>query len=377
MNRIRTTAAALGAALCLAAPAAAQSILSAEGLGYPLEATDARSRGLGGVTTGLPEPRLSLVNPAETAGLPAAGLTVTFHGDRIASPAEEGGGFETSRFPAIQAAFPLGARFVGTLGYAAMLDQNWGATRFDSLEVAGRQEQVIHRFVSQGGVGRIRAGAAFRPHGRIDVGASLDLYTGRLGDSLVTRIAGLVPATEEAVYEWRGAGFGAGARWRGEALTLSAAATAGGRLRAVPADTGTAGASYALPLRLDAGASARIAQGALLAVSGRWTGWSAAGADMDGSAARDVVQATAGIELEGLRFVGRPLPVRIGGRHTQLPFAEGDAFPEERALTGGLGIRFAGGAALLDLGAERGSRSGGTLDESFWRVSLSLALLGR
>ncbi len=85
-----------------------------------------------------------------------------------------------------------------------------------------------------------------------------------------------------------------------------------------------------------------------------------------------------GVELEGLRLVGRPLPVRFGARLTQLPFAwAGDDFADERALTAGAGIRFAGGAALLDLAGERGTRAGGTLDESFWRVSLSLQLLGR
>jgi hypothetical protein len=166
-------------------------------------------------------------------------------------------------------------------------------------------------------------------------------------------------------------------RWRGDALTLSGALSGGSRLRAVPVDTGVVEGSYALPLRADAGASARIAQTALLAISGRWTGWSSADADLDQHAARDVLQGTAGVELEGIRFLGRPLPLRLGARLTQLPFAAAtDPWADERALTAGAGLRFAGGAALLDLGGERGTRTG-PFEESFWRVSLSLSLLAR
>ena len=70
---------AAGAALLagfLAAPAGAQSVFASRGLGYPIEPLDARSRGLGGVTTGLAEPAASLVNPASVAGTPVYGFVV-------------------------------------------------------------------------------------------------------------------------------------------------------------------------------------------------------------------------------------------------------------------------------------------------------------
>ena len=88
-----------------------------------------------------------------------------------------------------------------------------------------------------------------------------------------------------------------------------------------------------------------------------------------------------GLEYEGIRFLGRPIPVRIGGRFAQLPFRwSADAeFPEERAVTGGLGVLFGGGAAAIELGGERGWRGGDAagLEEAYWRLSLSLSLLGR
>lgn len=374
-------AAAAAVALALsAAPAASQSLLAARGLGYLLEATDARARAMGGLSTGLPEARFSLVNPAELSGLPVAGLTVTLHADRATPGAATADAFEATRFPAVQVAFPLGARLVASLGYASLLDQNWAATRFDSLDLAGSRRLVTDRFESQGGVARLRGGAAYRVGRRLDVGAAVDVYTGSLRDSTVRMIEGLAGSGTGAEYRWRGTGLGAGARWRGEALTVSGAVAGGGSLRLVARDSANDGRSYGMPLRVDAGASARIAQTTLVAVSARWMGWSAAHEDLGLSGgARDVVQGTAGLEFDGLRLLRLPLPVRLGARLTQLPFAweDGGEYPEERALTAGLGIRFGSGAALLDLGGERGTRGAGALDESFWRVSLSLSLLGR
>lgn len=73
--------------------------------------------------------------------------------------------------------------------------------------------------------------------------------------------------------------------------------------------------------------------------------------------------------------------MRVGGRYAELPFrwSADVEFPDERAVTGGIGMLFSGGAAALELGGERGWRGGSAagLDESFWRMSLSLSLLGR
>jgi len=394
MIRIRTLgAAAVAAALAgIAAPAAAQSVFAARGLGYPLEALDARARGLGGLPVGLPEPHLSLVNPAASVGLPSAGLSVTFQGDGLTS--QTAGGeheFSTSRFPAIQAAFPFGPRFVATLGYAAFLDQNWAATRVDSMVLGGEMRDFADIFQAQGGAARLRAGAGYRLGRRLDVGAALDVYTGALRDSVTRSIEGLNPTVRGTDYTWEGLGFSAGARWRGNAASLTAVVTGGGDLKAEPRDSAVVGKAYALPLTFDVGASARIAQSSTAALSVRWARWSSADealAQADagdgagyGGGARDVMQVAGGLEYEAMRLLGRPMPVRIGGRYTELPFRWGDEaeFPDERAVTAGLGMLFNGGQAALELGAERGWRGGDAagVDESFWRVSLSLSLLGR
>lgn len=394
MSRTAIVRAAAALAL-LAAPAAhGQSALAARGLGYPLEALDARARGLGGLTTGLPDAHLSLVNPAAVVGLAAAGVSVTYQADGVSSvSAGRDQDFTTSRFPAIQAAFPIGPRLVTTLGYAGVLDQNWTASRVDSMFIAGQRRQVADFFRSEGGAARLRAGAGYRLLRRVDVGAAVDVYTGAVRDSTLRSIEGLPNQSLQGTdYTWQGVGFSAGARWRGSALSVSAAVSGGGQLTAEPSDSGgVAGKDYSLPLTLDAGASARISQQALAAVSVRYAQWSDANDALSdasvgdaagyGGGAQDAVQVAGGLEYEGLRFLGRPLPVRLGGRMSQLPFrwSRDSEFTDERAVTGGLGVLFAGGAAAVEFAGERGWRGSDAagLDESFWRLSFSLSLVGR
>jgi hypothetical protein len=383
MIRLRIPGAALLLAALAAAPAGAQSLLSAYSLGYPLEPIDSRARALGGITTGLPGPQFSLVNPAGLAGLPVAGVTVTFQSDAF-TPDGSADRVTTARFPAIQAAFPIGPRFVASIGYAAVLDQSWESVIEDSLDIAGERRFVRDRFVSRGGLARFRAGAAYTLAPRLDVGLGVDLYTGALRDSVSRAFpdGGLFPSIVGTDYEYEGLGVSAGARYRGPAVTLAAAVTAAGDLTATAGDSTVESRAYGLPLRLDAGATARVSQNALVAASFRWSGWSAANEALAQSGgARDVMHASGGLEYEGLRLLGRPFPVRAGARWTQLPFAPGDGgeFPEERALTGGFGLVLGGGAASADLSAERGTRDGGDplISENFWRVSLSLSLLGR
>ncbi|HYR10431.1 MAG TPA: hypothetical protein VEQ60_21835 [Longimicrobium sp.] len=388
MTLVRALGAAVAAAalsVLSAGQAPAQSLLSASGLGTPLEPVDARARALGGLPVGLPDAQMSLVNPAAAVGLPAAGLTVTFQADQLSSVA---GGqdedFSTARFPVIQAAFPIGTRVVAQVGYASVLDQNWAVENQDSILITGTRVPVRDRFRSSGGVARLRGGVGYRLLPRLDVGAAVDVYSGALRDT-VYRIftgGGIAPSVTGTTYEWQGLGFSAGARWRGNALSLSAAISAGGSLTAAAQDSGVASKDYSLPVQLDAGGSARIAQQTTVALAARWQGWSAADEDVASSGgARDATQVTGGIEYEALRFLGRPVPLRLGGRYAQLPFRFDGAgeFVDERAGTAGIGMVFGGGAAQLDLSGERGWRGGdgAGLDESFWRVSLSLSLLGR
>jgi hypothetical protein len=396
---VRRAAPLLGAALAAAlaaAPSHAQSVLASRGLGYPVEPLDARARGLGGVSVGLPEPSFSMINPAAPVGLPAPGFVVTFQPDQYdATVGTVSSSGTTSRFPLLQAAFPVGGRVTGSIGYGSFLDQHWQVEQADSLDLSGGRVGVTDRFVSTGAVARLRVGAGYRATDQLAVGIAADVLTGAVRDSSIRLLdEDFIASTSGVTYRYSGIGASAGVRWTPSgALTLAAAVTGGGEITAKETDeTGDAAdddpreeKSYARPIEADVGASARIAQNAVVAASARWTGWSAVDDELtaESGGARDALSASLGVEYEGVRLLGRPLPLRLGARYTQLPFRwgmEGDTeFPEERALSAGAGLRLAGGLARLDAAAERGQRGGGSagFEEPFWRFSFSLSVLGR
>jgi hypothetical protein len=345
-------AAALGLA---AAPASAQSLLASRGLGYTLEALDARARGLGGVTVGLAGAQMSMVNPAAVVGLPAPGVSVTVQPDVYDATAP--GGVATSgttvRFPMIQVAFPVTGRFTGSVGYGSFMDQHWQVEQADSIDLPTGSLPVRDRFVSDGGIARFRLGAGARVTDALAVGLAFDLVTGATADSTFRTVGdgGLFPAVRGSTFRYSGVGVSGGVRWSpGSALTLAAALAGGGRITAETEDsTGVeAEKSYAQPLRLDAGASARISQNTVVALSGTWTGWSALEDDLDPAAggAQDALSVSGGIEWEGLQMGRRAFPLRLGARFAQLPFrwgaeTDGNDFPAERALSAGAGARLA------------------------------------
>lgn len=390
MRSIRAARASLFVivAALLPASARAQTPLSSQGLGYPLLPLDARARGLGGIGLGLPGGNLSLVNPAEDATLlaPAFGVTVQpdFYSGTAGDFVSSG---RTQRFPVLHAVFPFARRFSASLGYGAFLDRRFATEVSDTQIVGGSPNAVTDRFSSSGGVSRLRLALAARAGKGLSAGLGADVYTGAARDSTIRILTGLAPSVRETVWAYRGVGVTAGARWEpSEALRVSAAVTTPAKLRAEPeGDSLVAAREFDLPVTADVGASGRIAQSTVVALAARWSGWSSADAQLrERGGARDVRSASAGIEYEGVAFAGKTLPLRLGARYAELPFRwQGNraqsTFPNERALSAGLGARLASGAAGFDLGVERGKRGGANagIDETFWRLSFSLSLLGR
>ncbi|HEV2129902.1 MAG TPA: hypothetical protein VGR27_02290, partial [Longimicrobiaceae bacterium] len=185
---------------------------------------------------------------------------------------------------------------------------------------------------------------------------------------------------------YSGLSYNAGVRWNpSEAFALGASVGQGGTLESRPEDAALPALSYQLPLTASFGGSGRVTPTTLVALSGRWTGWSATDDALSAAGgARDTWSVGGGIEWEAFTAGERVFPFRLGARYATLPFAwqaaaEGDGLLTERALTGGAGIRLAGGAAVADLALERGTRGGDAagLSESFWRMAVSLTVLGR
>jgi hypothetical protein len=381
----RAVFAALALAAAQAGAASAQSVLAPRGLGYPIEPLEARARGMGGVALGLPEPSFSLVNPAGAVGILATAISVTFQPDAFdATAANEATDGTTARFPSVQAAFPVRGGFVASLGYGSFLDQNYRVTRSDSMTLSSGRVAVEDRFRSQGGVARFRGGVGYQVNPRLAVGVALDAFTGAVRDTSLRFISGLTPAQSASTVTYTGLGGALGARWSPlAALTVAGAISGGGELTANVDDVLVEDRTYSLPLTLDAGASARVTRHTVLAASGRWAGWSAADDDiLNRGGARDAVNASAGLEYDGLNILGQPFPLRLGARMAQLPFrylGNDAGFPDERAVSAGIGARLARGAALFDASIERGTRGGdgAGFDESFWRGSVSITVFAR
>jgi hypothetical protein len=378
---------AAGAALLaafVAAPGAAQSVFASRGLGYPIEPLDARSRALGGVTTGLAEPAVSMVNPASAAGTAVYGFVVALQPDRHSATA---GSVQSSgttvRFPLLMAVIPATPRLALQFGYGAYLDQHWQVVQSDSITLTSGRVGVQDRFTSSGGIGRFQAGAGYRLTERLSFGVSADVFTGAVHDSSERTITGFLPAQSEVVYRYSGLAAGLGARWQpNERASVSAVVHGGGHISAESDSTGNERKDYANPLSVDAGGSARIGSATTLVASARWAGWSTLNDELAASGgARDVAAVAGGVEYTGLNVFRKTMPVRVGGRYGQLPFrwTPTSAFPTERAVTAGLGLGFGGGAAQVEAAAERGWRGGAAadVDEPYWRFSFSLRILGR
>ena len=390
MIPMRITVSIAAALLCLGAAtsAPAQSLLSSRGLGLVVEPRSTRYSSLGGITLGLPGSEMSWTNPAGAVGLPAGGLTASFQFDDLSTDyVGDEASATVARFPLILAAFPFGSRWAVTAGLGGFLDQNWTFQRRDSLVLGegGDTVQFIDRLGSTGGVGRIRLGAGYRLLNRLSIGLGVDVFTGH-----VERVDGRIfePALEPRCcrrrWDYDGVGVMGSIDWNPtDAVSLSVGASAGGTLDADPRDSTAAPFSAPIPASVDVGASARLAPSLLLALGGRWTGWSQADDDLTSvGGARDVTSFHGGLEWDALRIGARVIPLRVGARTGTLPFG-GTNGGEERwsrevAYTGGTGITLGGGAMSADVGVERGSRSGETgIDESFWRVLLSVSVLGQ
>jgi hypothetical protein len=378
----------LAAALTAPQAAAAQSLFANRGLGLVVQPTDARARGMGGVALGIEGADLTWANPADVVGIPAPGFKLAYQHDAFSSTygSRESDG-ATARFPLVLGAFPIGGRAALVVGAAGFLDQNWAVEQRDTLVLGGDSVQVIDRFTSDGGVTQLRVGGGYRLLDQLVVGASLEYYLGGVRRGGARFFPGVVdPGCCLAEWTYSGAGATLGVEWRPSgALTVGTSASFGGALNAESADSLATNASFQIPTRIAAGASGRVSGNLLVGISGEWAGWSTLDDRLDDvGGARDVLSLHGGLEWDGAQVLGRPLPVRLGARRTGLPFSWGtptgpSGWADETAVTGGLGMLLASGALRADLAAERGWRGGSDagLEESFWRTTFSITVLGR
>lgn len=401
LGRTALTTAVL--ATLVAGPAAAQSLTSVRGLGYPLLPVDARSEIMGGIGIGLQGFAVPLTNPAAPAGVTRRGFVLAVENtSRDMELGDAAGGSSATRFPLLRMLFPF-RDVVLTLGYGGFLDQSWGVTTSGSIPLStGGTLSFSDLVESTGGMGQFQVGAALPLGEDVAVGASIGALTGSQRIRLVrqfdtTAAAGFEPFDE--AYGWRYSGVTAslGARARlGNVSMVGASVTWSGTLSADSTDGPAASREFDLPLQVAAGGSVYLGPALLAAVSARWSGWSVAAPEGaaggvpavgDILGARDTWEIGAGLELDNPDSRRtRTFPLRIGFQYRQLPFTFIEDQPTEWFAGAGIGMRMGSNPenpiALLDLAVQRGARTAaggptfGEFSESVWRVALTMSLFG-
>jgi hypothetical protein len=369
-------------------------------MGVPVPAVDARARALGGVGLGLLGLNLSLVNPAEIAGLVRRGVAAALQPGSAATEIEgTQGDLAGARFPMMRLIYPVTPRVVASLGYGAFLEQSWG------IEVAGFERigadsvGVRDLVESAGGVGQLSLSVAYAVTPSFAIGGAVGLYTGnldrRLSRSFADTTIGLQPFGTRLRWAYDGRFASVGARLDFErTVRVAASATVSSALNIEGREGAARNDESRLPIRLAGGASAFLSPRLMAALGAEWSGRgdgveSVFRADDAIALRRNTWRIGGGIEYEAVASGRRTWPVRIGASHSQLPYYNAGESPSSE-LSGSLGLGFrlasdeAGPLAVADVTLERGRRSGlvttdrpGGLTESFWRFTFTLSLFGQ
>jgi hypothetical protein len=396
MNRSSTL---LALTLLAATPGAgqAQSILSAAGLGIPVDAVDARAQALGGVGIGLQGEAISVGDPAAAAHLIVGTVMMTAQPSWVSytnSATKETGSFSAARFPLVGVAYPAFNLGVLTFSFESVLDQRYRGEEPATVTLSDTMLAVTDSFTSAGGVSQVRLGFARAVGRRFAVGVSVGRYGGSLTRRLVRTFNDTIASTPLSQFQ-------AGGYWdySGVAVTgglsadlgtvahVAGSVTWSGKLKATASsDTKGSSATYDLPVQVRLGATGILAPG--LAINAGFTraNWSAIKNQVTtGTVSGPSMTWGAGVELARASFLGRSAPLRVGYRHSDLPFSLTGNKPVETAWSAGFGLvlkqaqtltQSALTQASVDLTFEDGRRTDGPVTENFKRLALTLRLTG-
>lgn len=386
-RRLRSAALALPAlaAALSGSPAFGQeSVFNLPLPGLPATGESVRSRGMGGVSAGLPGETFSLDNPAWSADFERAGLYLSVLGQRTsAEDIDASGEFEDVLFPMGQAAVPAFGSVVG-IGYTQYLD-------FDAAiesRFVFEGDSVDSGLDSEGGVGILSPSLSRRLDARTSVGVALDIY---LGSREMVRSVGVpdpIGTTDTLARDFGGLGLALGVtRDFGNARVglayrlrpdLDSEIT-----RAMDPDLIGSEDEVPLPDELLLEASVRLADRLRMGALARWSGWEGTlDEDLEGGVVDvgDALDLGGGLEFAPetpwLMVVGPDAPVRVGYRWRRLPLRiDGEAVSEWSL---GLGYsRGFGRLSRLDLALEVGGRGDVEehgVSESFVRLGVGLGV---
>lgn len=381
----------VAAVVAVPAAAHAQSLLGAGGLGVPIEALDARARGMGSVGVGLFGASVLPGDPAAVLDVPLPIVTATMQPTTgTIRQGDVESDLSTLRFPLVGIAYPVTENAMLTLTAGGFLDQRWSASVGRTVNLGGNPVAVTDRFESDGGISTLQIGLARSVGERFGIAVSGGLNTGLLRRTFTRQYDTTAVGDEigdfrvEGSWQQRGPTVTVGVTVDPlDLVRLAASATWSGRLDAEPRDdTPGEGESFDLPLQLRAGASGALTPRLSATLGVAFADWTETGKGLvSGGEAGMAWSMGGGLEWDGFRWIGRDFPVRLGYRRSELPFRFSGDDPTETAVSGGLGLQLAQiediPLARMDIALERGERSGGAVTERFWRATFSLRVSGR
>jgi len=377
------------AALAVATPVAGQSLFNAAGLGVPVEALDGRARALGNLGIGLRGGSFMPTDPAALGRLRVSTGVMAAQPSWVDYTLDEGtsGQVTGTRFPLLGIAYPLlGGMMSVQIG--SFLDQNFQVVRASEVDFGRGPIITTDEFEQDGSVSNLNLGFARMFGERVSAGVTLGRYAGSMVRGL-TRTYGDEATTDVDQYveqgEWS---------YRGHAVTGGIAADVFSKARVavsvhIPTqldaeaseETRGQDRTYDLPIQYRAGASVTLTPALVVSGSVLFAAWRHTQNELQGAAfAADQDGYGLGLELSRARFFGKSAPLRVGYRSTGLPFSFDPGGATEKVLSGGFGLELSsqGGVVLagVDLAIERGERSGGGINEKFWRATISLLASG-
>ena len=370
----RLLAAGLGVALCAGSARAQDSMFGIRGLGFLGRPVSARAAGSAGGFS-LFDPG-SAINPASLyRWRTMVGWAVSVPSTRTFSDNGSSVSLGSTRFPLVGFATQPGQRLVVALTIGDYLNRTWSTSQSDSILLRGKQTGVTDTRVSLGGVSDIRAAAAWQLSERVILGMGLHALTGS-ARSQVTRHfsdSSFTDFSDVALVDFTGRSVSFGLT----ALPLPRVEVgASVRFNSSLTARKSSGeqAVVRLPTEAAFGAAYTPGPGIALAVSAQYAGWATATPDLraTGDSAANVWSVSVGGEFDTFRRGQGRVPLRLGWRTRELPFAIVGHLVRETAVSGGTSLDFAGAHTTLDLGLEHGTRSAGALKETFTNGYLGL-----
>jgi hypothetical protein len=394
---MRTTLTTLALLALAAAPAAAQGALSTQGFGYPPGQLSAHSLGTGGAN-GETDPQ-SALNPAALADWGRAAVLFTwapeFRRIDIGSADDRS---SVSRFPLIAAAVPIGSRLTLGISASTLADRSF-ETSYEVTEILNGVEVTSTETLSGlGAINDVRLAGAWRFSPAFQVGLGVHGITGE-NRLTVSRTDfdddGSSGFAQRNRVSYGGVAGSAGAMWTPvRPLTIAVSGRIGGTMRGYVNDEATTEAS--VPDRVGAEVRYGGFRGVVLSARTEYVNWeemealrdpdATPGQGLPPVAAAATQEYALGANFQGPRAFGQIIPLRLGVRQRELPFALGRwtgapgsetasyATVEETAVGGGFGIPLARGRALADVAIQRAMRSAADIDESAWTVAISLTI---